>query len=71
MDDDLEEIAQRLDGIGEQLADRGIGILRASVEAQGDPEQVAILKEREKQLARARRSVDKAAGLLRGLTRER
>jgi hypothetical protein len=64
---DLAEIAARLSGIGEQLADLALDRLREaadSVRAGGDldPELAA----EEKRITRARRSVEKAALLLGG-----
>jgi len=64
---DLAEIAARLSGIGEQLADLALDRLREaadSVRAGGDLD--PALAAEEKRITRARRSVEKAAGLLGG-----
>lgn len=59
--EDLHSVAERLEDISEQLADLAMETLRASIEdgAEGRPEL-------ERRITRARRSVDKAAALLRG-----
>jgi hypothetical protein len=61
------DIAERLSGISEELADLALDRLREASEAvraggQPDPELTA----EEKRITRARRSVDKAATLLSG-----
>ncbi len=64
---DLADIADRLSAIGEELADVAIERLRAaseSVRSGVDPDP-AVLAE-EKRITRARRSVERAAGLLAG-----
>jgi hypothetical protein len=53
------ELRERLDDIGEALADLAMDALRAALE-DGDDE----AKQRERRLTRARRSVEKAAALL-------
>ena len=55
----LDEVRERLEGIAEELADLAIDRLRSAVE--GDP---AVAAE-ERRITRARRAVEKAAGLLR------
>jgi hypothetical protein len=54
-----DELRERLDTIGEALADLAIDALRSAIE-DGD----ADAKARERRLTRARRSVEKAAALL-------
>ena len=54
-----EELRERLEDIGEALADLAMDALRAALE-DGD----AGAKDRERRLTRARRSVEKAAALL-------
>ena len=54
-----EELRERLDDIGEALADMALDALRSALE-DGD----ADAKDRERRLTRARRSVEKAAALL-------
>jgi hypothetical protein len=58
--EDLEGVADRLDDISEQLADLAMSALRAAMEqgADGRPDL-------EKRITRARRSIEKAAALLR------
>jgi len=56
---DLDHLRERLDGIAEELADLAIDRLRAAVEGN----EGAAAEER--RLTRARRAVEKAAGLLR------
>ncbi len=64
--DDLERLADRLDAIGEELDDLITDRLRTAVAlaADGTEPDPAVLKE-ERQIARARRSVAKAAAILR------
>lgn len=84
MEDQLETLAERLDAIDEVLADLGMEVLREGLEQVADeqeglgqsPKDRAAgrklppgLAWREKQLARARRSVVKAAAVLRELPR--
>jgi len=57
---EFDEIRERLEAIAEELADLGVQRLRESIDA-GGPE----LPVDEKRLARARRSVEKAAYILR------
>jgi len=54
-----EELRERLENIGEALADLALDALRSAIE-DGD----ADAKARERRLTRARRSVEKAAALL-------
>jgi hypothetical protein len=64
---DPADIAERLRGIGEELADLALDRLREatdSVRAGGVPDPVVTAEE--KRITRARRSVDKAASLLDG-----
>lgn len=63
MQDDLDRVADRLDELAENLADLGIAALRAALD---DPDGDGARPEIEKRIARARRSVEKAAVLLRG-----
>lgn len=63
--DDAEEIAERLSGIAEELADLAIDRLRSasdSVRSGGDPDPVVVAEER--RITRARRSIEKAVRLL-------
>ncbi len=67
MGSDLADIADRLSGIGEELADMALDRLRQATESvrvggKPDPQVTA----EEKRITRARRSVDKAAMLLAG-----
>ncbi len=62
---DLEELAERLGSIAEDLADAALDRLRRNADTvraghEPDPDLVA----EEKRITRARRSVEKAAGLL-------
>jgi len=57
---EFDEIRERLEAIAEELADLGIQRLRESIDAGGTE-----LPVDEKRLARARRSVEKAAYILR------
>jgi hypothetical protein len=57
---DLDHVRERLEGIAEELADIAIDRLRAAV----DGNQGAAAEER--RITRARRAVEKAAGLLGG-----
>ena len=63
MQDDLDSVADQLDDIAEQLAELGINALRAAIE---DAESDGSRPDIEKRISRARRSVEKAAVLLRG-----
>jgi len=57
---EFDDIRERLEAIAEELADLGIQRLRESIDAGGTE-----LPVDEKRLARARRSVEKAAYVLR------
>ena len=57
---ELEPIAERLDAVGDELADLAMSALRAALD-DGETARPAI----EKRLTRARRSVEKAAAILR------
>jgi hypothetical protein len=57
-----EDLAERLDAIAEELAERAIEVLRAAVERGDDGR-----PDEERRLTQARRAVEKAAHLLRGL----
>ena len=59
MGGDVDHLRERLEGIAEELADLAIDRLRAAVDGNQD----AAAEER--RLTRARRAVEKAAGLLR------
>lgn len=61
MDDRLEELVGRLDALAEDLADLALDRLRA---AGGEADPAPAVAE-ERRLTRARRAVEKAAGLLR------
>lgn len=56
---DLDELAARLDGLAEDVADAAIVALREAVEAGGRSSAL------ERRLTRARRSIERAAQLLR------
>lgn len=69
MASDPADIAERLSGISEELADLALDRLREAsdaVRAGGEPD--PALTAEEKRITRARRSVDKAATLLAGPT---
>jgi ElaB/YqjD/DUF883 family membrane-anchored ribosome-binding protein len=57
---ELESLAEQLDGIAEQLADLALDELQSAV-AKGSTARPAL----ERRVSRARRSVEKAAALLR------
>ncbi len=62
---DLEELADRLGSIAEDLADAALDRLRRNadaIRAGGAPDPALVAEE--KRITRARRSVEKAAGLL-------
>lgn len=59
---DLDDLIRRLEAIEQELADLAIDRLRSSLES-GDPSSAAD----EKRITRARRAVEKAAGLLAGM----
>jgi hypothetical protein len=65
-DEELEALADRLEGIGEQLDDLISDRIRTALSfiSDGEEPDPALLAE-EKKLARARRSVAKAASILR------
>jgi len=66
---DLDDIAERLGSIAEDLADAALDRLRqnaGSVRAGGEPD--PDLTAEEKRITRARRAVEKAATLLGGIT---
>ena len=56
-----EELRERLEDIGEALADLAMDALRSALE---DGDDAAEARGRERRLTRARRSVEKAAALL-------
>jgi hypothetical protein len=58
-----EELRERLEDIGEALADLAMDALRSALQ-DGDEAAVAEAKAQERRLTRARRSVEKAAALL-------
>ena len=55
------DIVSQLESIAEELQDRGMEQLRASIEADGN-----TYDDEQKRLGKARRAVEKAAQLLRG-----
>lgn len=57
---DLDALRERCEALAEELADAALDLLREAVD--GDAEAARI----EKRVTRARRSVEKAAGLLGG-----
>lgn len=59
MADDLDALAERLDGIAEELADLAMQRLRVALAA-GETK-----SPEERRITRARRAVEKASGLLR------
>lgn len=63
---DLEDLAERLGAIADELADAALDRLRRGADAvrSGGVPDAAVVAE-EKRITRARRSVEKAAGLLR------
>jgi len=62
MNGSYDDIIERLETIAEEIADRGMTLLRDSIE--GDAEQYG---QEERQLGKARRAVAKAAGELRAI----
>lgn len=62
MSADLGALADRLDAISEELADAAIELLKDAVR-KGEPGRPAD----EKRITQARRAIDKAAHILRGL----
>jgi hypothetical protein len=65
-DEALASLADEIDGIAERLADRSLELLH---EAVGDPAAVGAAST-ERVVTRARRSLEKASSLLRGLDTE-
>ena len=66
---DLDELAGRLEAVAEDLADAALDRLRATAEtvrSGGEPDPALVAEE--KRITRARRAVEKAAGLLGGGT---
>ena len=64
---DLEELADRLGSLAEDLADAALDRLRRNADAVrsgGEPDPALVAEE--KRITRARRAVEKAAGLLGG-----
>lgn len=61
----FDDLADRLDGIADELADLALDHLRAALGSDDDDE-VAAAKADERRLTRARRRIAEAAGLLRG-----
>ena len=59
MGDSLDHLRERLEGIGEELADLALDRLRAAVDGDGDA------GAEERRITRARLAVEKAAALLR------
>ena len=66
-DEALASLAEEIDGIAERLADRSLELLRAAVGDPGSADAAAT----ERIVTRARRSLEKASSLLRGLGAER
>ena len=62
MRDRVDELAARLDTIAEEIADLAIDTLRSALRAGGSGRPAS-----EKQLTQARRAVEKAAHVLRGI----
>ncbi len=60
-----DDLAGKLDAVAEELGSRAFDLLRAAVRDGGE-EAAAAAKAEERVLNRARRSIEKAAGLLRG-----
>ncbi len=58
---DYSDIVSRLESIAEELADRGMADLRHAIEQDGN-----TYDHDQKRIGKARRSVEKAAHLLRG-----
>lgn len=65
-DEALRSLADEIDAIAERLADRSLELLRAAVHDAGGTEAAAS----ERVVTRARRSLEKASTLLRGLDRD-
>jgi hypothetical protein len=64
-DDAMEEMAQRLDGMGEELTDMAMDALRRATSGDPDSLEAGEALALEKRLNRVRRSVEKAASVLR------
>ena len=62
-DERLAELAQRLESLAEELADLALDRLRTAAGSE-DPTAQAAATADERRITRARRSVEKAAGLL-------
>jgi hypothetical protein len=60
VNDELDRLADRLDEIGEELADLAMAALRRALDEGGEARPAT-----ERRITRARRSVEKAASLLR------
>ena len=66
---DLDEVADDLERLSERLADLALDRLRRATDP--DEPDAAVAAAEERTITRARRSVEKAAGLLRGRDAER
>jgi len=64
---DAEDLAERLSQLSEEIADLAFDRLREASSAAGRGETQPALVAEEKRLTRARRAVDKAVVLLRGV----
>lgn len=64
MSDDLDELAAELRALAEQLADLALDRLRRATDPEDPGAEAAAAAER--RITRARRAVEKAAGLLAG-----
>lgn len=64
MAEDLDDLRDRLRGIAEELADLALDRLRHAVDDADDADDPARAAAEERRLTRARRAVEKAAGLL-------
>jgi hypothetical protein len=63
----VEEVAERLAQLSEEIGDLAFDRLREASSSAGRGDPVPALVAEEKKLTRARRSVDKAVVLLRGM----
>jgi hypothetical protein len=63
----LEDVADRLEALSEELGDLAFDRLREASSSAGRGERAPTLVAEEKRLTRARRAVDKAVVLLRGM----